>query len=255
MGSDTAVVASCSSVRSGEEDEALRLAEEALRAALVTWQTAKPACIRRIGHPRAQQRDPRFPRLMRRSAEREGNQGWRSCALSGRAFRLLQLGDQLADRDANAALQDLVDAEISLAAGVDDNVILERAHNGVGQGYHALRLYELALPQCSQQRFELVTSSPGSAATSSGFCCQVPDPTRRTWWPTGWPRPSMPSKGAPSRSASASPTVPAQLSSTLSTLLTWPCTSPSEQAETRPPFTRRRSDPAAERRYPRASRG
>ena len=85
--------------------------------------------------------------LMRRVAEREGSRVRRSCALSGRAFRLLQLGDQLADRDANAALQDLVDAEISLAGGVEDSVILERAHNGVGQGYHALRLYELALPQ------------------------------------------------------------------------------------------------------------
>ena len=152
MGSDTAVVARLlQRAQCGEEDEALRLAEEALRASTGDLADGEAGMhfVRYVALGILGRSSEILGALdlMRRSAEREGNQGWRSCALSGRAFRLLQLGDQLADRDANAALQDLVDAEIALAVGVEDKVILERAHNGVGQGYHALRLYELALPQ------------------------------------------------------------------------------------------------------------
>ncbi len=152
MGSDTAVVARLlQRAQCGEEDEALRLAEEALRASTgdLADGDAGMHFVRYVALGILGRSSEILGALdlMRRSAEREGNHGWRSCALAGRAFRLLQLGDQLADRDANAALQDLVDAEIALAGGVEDSVILERAHNGVGQGYHALRLYELALPQ------------------------------------------------------------------------------------------------------------
>ena len=85
--------------------------------------------------------------LMLQSAEHEGSQGWRSCALSGRAYQRLLMGDQLAQYAVDAILQDLVDAELTLARGVEDTVIAEHAHTGVALGYNELRLYELALPQ------------------------------------------------------------------------------------------------------------
>ena len=84
--------------------------------------------------------------LMLQSAEREGNRGWRSCALSGRAYQRLMIGEKLAELDVEAVLRDLVDAEEALAGGVEDVVIAENAHTGVALGYHQLRLYELALP-------------------------------------------------------------------------------------------------------------
>ena len=84
--------------------------------------------------------------LMLVAAEREGSQGWRSCALSLRAWQRLMLDEHAADLEVDVVLQDLVDAEIALAAGVEDSVIAENAHTGVALGYHHLRLYELALP-------------------------------------------------------------------------------------------------------------
>ena len=84
--------------------------------------------------------------LMLESAEREGSMGWRSCALSGRAWQRLMIDKQLAEHDVTEVLQDLVDAEIAMAGGIEDSVIAENAYTGVGLGYHQLRLYELALP-------------------------------------------------------------------------------------------------------------
>jgi diguanylate cyclase (GGDEF)-like protein len=84
--------------------------------------------------------------LMLQSAEREGNQGWRSCALSLRAWQRLMLDEYAGDLEVDTVLQDLVDAEIALSDGVEDSVIAENAHTGVALGYHQLRLYELALP-------------------------------------------------------------------------------------------------------------
>ena len=57
------------------------------------------------------------------------------------------LDEHAADLEVDAVLQDLVDAEIALALGVEDSVIAENAHTGVALGYHNLRLYELALPR------------------------------------------------------------------------------------------------------------
>ena len=88
----------------------------------VTWQTVTRACTscgtsHWASRGAAAARSSVPSTCMLQSAEREGDQGWRSCALSSRAFRLLQLGDHRAQHDVNAALQDLVDAEIALAAG------------------------------------------------------------------------------------------------------------------------------------------
>lgn len=152
MGGDTAVVARLlERAQCGEHDEVLRLAEKALREP--TGDLADGAAgmhfvrfVALLVQGRSSEALGAVD-LMLASADREGNQGWRSCALSGRAWQRLLLGDPLAEHNVDAALQDLVDAEIALARGVEDSVIAENAHTGVALGYHQLRLYELALPQ------------------------------------------------------------------------------------------------------------
>ena len=152
MGGDTAVVARLlERAQCGEHDEALRLAEKALREP--TGDLADGAAgmhfvrfVALVVQGRSSEAIGAID-LMLASAEREGSHGWRSCALSGRAYQRLMIGEQLAERDVDAVLQDLVDAEVALGRGVEDSVIAENAHTGVALGYHQLRLYELALPQ------------------------------------------------------------------------------------------------------------
>ena len=98
MGSDTAVVARLlQRAQSGEEVEALRLAEEALRADTgdLADGDAGMHFVRYValgiqGHSSSEILGALD--LMLALGQREGNHGWRSCALSSRAFRLLQLG-------------------------------------------------------------------------------------------------------------------------------------------------------------------
>jgi diguanylate cyclase (GGDEF)-like protein len=135
----------------GEHDEALRLAEKALREP--TGDLVDGAAgmhfvrVVALGVLGRSSEALGAVDLMLQSAEREASQGWRSCALSGRAWQRLMLGEQFAEHAVDAVLQDLVDAEIALARGVEDSMIAEHAHTGVALGYHQLRLYELALPQ------------------------------------------------------------------------------------------------------------
>jgi len=134
----------------GEHDEALTLAEKALReptgdlvdgAAGMHFVRFVALVMQGLNNEAIGAVD-----LMLEAAHREGSHGWRSCALSGRAHQLLRLGDQFAE-GMDAALQDLIDAELALSRGVEDSMIAEHAHTGIGLGYHQLRLYELALPQ------------------------------------------------------------------------------------------------------------
>lgn len=152
MSGDTEIVARLlERAQCGEHDDVLRLAEEALREptghladGAAGMHFVRVVALGVLGHS-----DEAMSAidLMLASAEREGSQGWRSCALSGRAYQRLMIGDQLAEHAVEAVLQDLVDAEAALARGVEDRVIAEHAHTGVALGYHQLRLYELALPQ------------------------------------------------------------------------------------------------------------
>jgi diguanylate cyclase (GGDEF)-like protein len=84
--------------------------------------------------------------LMLAAAEREGSPGWRSCALSARAWQRLMLGERAAELESSVVLKDLVDAELLLEGPVEDSVVAENAYTGVALGYHQLRLYELAQP-------------------------------------------------------------------------------------------------------------
>jgi len=137
--------------QSGDHDEALRLADQALEEP--TGHLAEgPAGMHFVRFVallvQGRSRDAIDAiDLMLESATREGSHGWQSCALSGRAWQRLMIDEQLAEHDVAEVLQDLVDAEIALARGVDDSIIAENAHTGIALGYHQLRLYELALPQ------------------------------------------------------------------------------------------------------------
>jgi diguanylate cyclase (GGDEF)-like protein len=151
MGGDTAAVARLlERAQCGDHDEAVRLAEEALRQPTgdLADGPAGMHFVRSVALDVQGRSEEALDAvdLMLQAAEREGSQGWRSCALSFRAWQRLMLDEHAADLEVDAVLQDLVDAEIALADGVDDGVIAENAHTGVGLGYHNLRLYELALP-------------------------------------------------------------------------------------------------------------
>jgi diguanylate cyclase (GGDEF)-like protein len=143
----------------GEHDEALRLAVEALEGP--TGDLADGAAgmhfVRVVALGVVGRTDEALHAvdLMLRAAEREGSAGWRSCALSARAWQRLMLGEHAADLQSSVVLRDLVDAEIALAGDpgdrgdrgdLADSVVAENAHTGVALGYHQLRLYELALP-------------------------------------------------------------------------------------------------------------
>jgi len=85
--------------------------------------------------------------LMLAAAEREGDDGWRSNALSFGAGQRILLGNiDLAAYDIGAVLRDLAAAEAALALGVADLLVGSNAHIGIGNGYNLLRLYELAEP-------------------------------------------------------------------------------------------------------------
>src|SRR5881392_1987214 len=75
--------------------------------------------------------------LMLAAADREGDAGWRSNALSFRAVHRLLVGsNDLAEYDIDAVLRDLVAAEAALAAGVADPLVGSHAHTGIGIGYN-----------------------------------------------------------------------------------------------------------------------
>ncbi len=86
--------------------------------------------------------------VMLRAAERDGNVGWRACALATRASERLRLGESdIAEYDVDAALRDLAEAETALASGEPDPVAAVNARVGVAVGYRQLSLYELVGPQ------------------------------------------------------------------------------------------------------------
>ena len=152
MSGDTATVARLlERAQCGEHDEALRLSEQALREPTGDLADGEAGMhfVRSIALD-VQGRSAEAMKaieLMLVAAVRDDNDGWRSCALSLRAWQRLMLDEHAADLEVDTILQDLVDAEIALALGVEDSVIAENAHTGVALGYHNLRLYELALPR------------------------------------------------------------------------------------------------------------
>ena len=98
--------------------------------------------------------------LMLPAAERDGNVGWRACALATRASERLRLGEsELAEYDVEAALRDLAEAEAALSCGEPDAVAAVNARVGVAVGYRQLRLYELVGPQF-EAAYRISTSDP-----------------------------------------------------------------------------------------------
>src|SRR5436190_22253303 len=81
------------------------------------------------------------------AADRDGDPGWCSNALSTRAMLRILLGDSdLAEHDVDAVLRDLIDAEAAATAGVEDRLVGSNAHIGIAIGYYMLRLYDRADP-------------------------------------------------------------------------------------------------------------
>jgi hypothetical protein len=98
--------------------------------------------------------------LMLQAAERDGNAGWRACALATRASERLRLGESdIMEYDVDAALRDLAAAEAALASGEPDHVAAVNARVGIAVGYRQLSLYELVGPQF-QAAYEISTQDP-----------------------------------------------------------------------------------------------
>jgi diguanylate cyclase (GGDEF)-like protein len=151
MGADTAAVARLlERAQCGEHDDVLRVTERILRERTgdLADGDAGMHFVRSVTLVVQRRTEEALgaTELMLRAAEREGSEGWRSCALSLRAWEQLLLDEHTADLEVDAVLQDLVDAEAALENSAEDSVIAENAHTGVGLAYHHLRLYELALP-------------------------------------------------------------------------------------------------------------
>lgn len=112
--------------------------------------------------------------LMLMAAVRDGDPGWRSCALSLRADMHMFIADSDASvYDADAVMKDLVDSEIALDEGVPDPMIACNAHAGAGNGYALLRLYELAVPhyEAALRLAEQVPDGAGNAFLWLGNLC------------------------------------------------------------------------------------
>jgi len=86
--------------------------------------------------------------------------GWRSIALPFRAWQHLLLSET--NRQAfelESILHDLAQAEAMLSKDVYDGFTLATAHTCLGNGYHELRLYELARPNY-EAAFAAATAQP-----------------------------------------------------------------------------------------------
>lgn len=132
----------------GDHDGAVTTAELMLA---ITAQRVTPIGLTTVGATTAGAWTPELSgiatELSASGAEAE-TAGWQSIALSFRATQhmlLSELNPQVFDME--TTLQDLAQAEAALSNDVTDGFVLATAHTGLGHGYHALRLYELALPQ------------------------------------------------------------------------------------------------------------
>lgn len=132
----------------GDHDGAVTTAELMLAT---TAQRVAPTSLTTVGATTAGAWTPELSSIatapIASGAEAE-TAGWQSIALSFRATQrmlLCELNPQIFDME--TTLQDLAQAEAALSNDVTDGFVLATAHTGLGQGYHALRLYELALPQ------------------------------------------------------------------------------------------------------------
>lgn len=137
--------------QSGEPEEVLRAAEEALRESTGDLLDGPavlhfPRIVAMIVLGRHREAIVAASQLIA-AAEQQGCPGWRSNGLSLRATEQIYLGEyDAAEYDVDAILRDLVEAETALGDDVEDLFAAENAYVGIALGYAGLGLYELALP-------------------------------------------------------------------------------------------------------------
>lgn len=99
--------------------------------------------------------------------------GWRSIALPYRAWqRLLRRDDGRDALDLESILQDLAEAEDILSGRISDNFVLATAHTCLGNAYHEIRLYELAVPNF-EAAFAAATRAPREVVTDRAVASQL----------------------------------------------------------------------------------
>lgn len=108
--------------------------------------------------------------------------GWRSIALPFRAWQRLLLRENSSQTfDLESILHDLTQAEAMLDKEVSDRFILATAHTCLGNGYHELRLYELAAPNY-EAAFYAATAHPGHVVADRAVASQLNLATMHLNW-------------------------------------------------------------------------
>jgi len=112
--------------------------------------------------------------------------GWRSIALPFRAWQHLLLNESNSEInrqtvDLESILHDLAQAEAMLSKDVSDGFTLATAHTCLGNGYHELRLYELARPNY-EAAFAAATARPDEVVVDRAVASQLNLATMHLNW-------------------------------------------------------------------------
>ncbi|MDQ4037522.1 MAG: hypothetical protein M3313_04030, partial [Actinomycetota bacterium] len=166
--------------QTGEREQALILADEQLRAGETPGGLyARAISLHSIGDHDGAARTAE--RIIARTADAETS-GWRSIALALRAWQHLLLVENDGQVfDLESILQDLAQAEARLTDGVFDGFVLSTAHTCLGNGYHELRLYELARPNF-EAAFAAATARPDEIIVDRAVASQLNLATMHLNW-------------------------------------------------------------------------
>ncbi|MGI8626375.1 MAG: diguanylate cyclase domain-containing protein [Geodermatophilaceae bacterium] len=166
--------------QTGEREQALILADEQLRAGESPGVLyARAVTLHSLGDHDGAARSAE--RMLGLTAGTEMT-GWRSIALALRAWQHLLLIDtngQLFDLE--SILHDLAEAEAMVSDGVFDGFVLSTAHTCLGNGYHELRLYELARPNF-EAAFAAATARPDEIVVNRAVSSQLNLATMHLNW-------------------------------------------------------------------------
>ena len=166
--------------QTGEREQALALADEQLSAAESPGILyAHGVALHSVGDHEGAARSAE--RMLALTAQAE-MAGWRSIALALRAWQHLLLIDTNGLLfDLESILQDLAEAEAMLSDGVFDRFVLATAHTCLGNGYHELRLYELARPNF-EAAFAAATARPDEVVVDRAVASQLNLATMHLNW-------------------------------------------------------------------------
>jgi len=166
--------------QTGHREQALAMADERLRLAESPGMLyARAVALHSIGdHDQAAATAERM--LTITASPKEGvAAGWRSVALAFRAWQHLLLGTKGSDLE--SILHDLAQAESMLSSDDIDAFALATGHTCLGNGYHELRLYELARPNF-EAAFTAATAGPGEVVVERAVASQLNLATMHLNW-------------------------------------------------------------------------